>query len=64
MNIYVLSFLEAPVAKTLTDFWRLIWQEHPPTVVMITNLKEGEKVTSYILYVYTYCIMKFTHACR
>ena len=44
----MLSFLEAPVAKTLTDFWRLIWQEHPPTIVMVTNLKEGEKVGNYV----------------
>ncbi|XP_065904644.1 receptor-type tyrosine-protein phosphatase S-like isoform X2 [Dysidea avara] len=35
---------QAPVNKTLADFWRLIWQEHPPTIVMVTNLKEGEKV--------------------
>ena len=35
---------KAPVTKTLADFWQLIWQEHPPTIVMVTNLKEGEKV--------------------
>ena len=27
----------------LVDFWRLIWQEKPPTIVMVTNLKEGNK---------------------
>ena len=27
----------------LVDFWRLIWQERPPTIVMVTNLKEGNK---------------------
>ena len=30
-----------PLPKTVVDFWRLIWQEHPPTIVMVTNLKEG-----------------------
>ena len=25
------------------DFWRLIWQEKPVSVVMVTNLKEGAK---------------------
>ncbi len=27
----------------LVDFWRLMWQERPPTIVMVTNLKEGSK---------------------
>ena len=27
----------------LVDFWRLIYQERPPTIVMVTNLKEGNK---------------------
>ncbi len=27
----------------LVDFWRLVWQEKPPTIVMVTNLKEGNK---------------------
>ena len=27
----------------LVDFWRLIWQERPPSIVMVTNLKEGNK---------------------
>ena len=30
--------------KTLVDFWRLVWQEKPPTIVMITNLEEGNKI--------------------
>ena len=32
-----------PTPKTMVDFWRLIWQEKPPTVVMVTNLKENNK---------------------
>ena len=32
-----------PIPRTLVDFWRLIWQEKPPTIVMVTNLKEGNK---------------------
>ena len=27
----------------LVDFWRLLWQERPPTIVMVTNLKESNK---------------------
>ena len=25
------------------DFWRLVWQEKAPSIVMITNLEEGGK---------------------
>ena len=33
-----------PLPKTIVDFWRLVWQEKPPTIVMVTNLKEGTKI--------------------
>ena len=61
LNLIYCFFFEAPVAKTLTDFWQLVWQEHPPTIVMVTNLKEGEKVVTHVTSVY---IMKFTHVHR
>ena len=32
-----------PLPKTVVDFWRLVWQERAPTIVMITNLVEGTK---------------------
>ena len=28
----------------MVDFWRLIWQERPPTIVMVTNVKEGTRI--------------------
>ena len=40
-----LSFLSpGPLPVTVVDFWRLVWQERVPTVVMITNLVEGTKI--------------------
>uniref|UniRef100_A0A1X7SJZ3 protein-tyrosine-phosphatase n=1 Tax=Amphimedon queenslandica TaxID=400682 RepID=A0A1X7SJZ3_AMPQE len=35
---------QGPVSSTLVDFWRLIWQERPPIIVMITNVIEEGKV--------------------
>ena len=36
--------IAGPITTTLVDFWRLVWQEKPQTIVMVTNLKEGEKI--------------------
>ncbi len=33
-----------PLPHTLVDFWRLMWQERPPIIVMLTNLKENNKI--------------------
>ena len=33
-----------PLPKTVVDFWQLIWQERPPIIVMVTNLKEGNRI--------------------
>ena len=38
-----MSYLTGPKKHLLVDFWRLIWQEKPAAVVMVTNLKEGNK---------------------
>ena len=31
----------------MVDFWRLVWQERPPTIVMLTDVKEKKKVKCY-----------------
>ena len=38
VHVYV-----GPKPETIIDFWRLVWQERPPVIVMITNLRENNK---------------------
>ncbi|XP_061170858.1 receptor-type tyrosine-protein phosphatase mu-like [Saccostrea echinata] len=35
---------QGPRQNTLTDFWSMIWQENVTQIVMLTNLKEGNKI--------------------
>ena len=42
-NIFILvSWCLGPLSKTVTDFWRLVWQEKVRTIAMVTNIKEGK----------------------
>ena len=36
--------ITGPLPTTFVDFWRLIWQEHPPIIVMVTNIMEGNHI--------------------
>ncbi|CAI8048765.1 Receptor-type tyrosine-protein phosphatase F [Geodia barretti] len=38
---------QGPLVNTVVDFWRLVWQERPPTIVMLTDVKEKKKVKCY-----------------
>ena len=47
---YILSVLTSmtlnyigPLKKTLVDFWRMIWQERPSVIVMVTKIIECGK---------------------
>ena len=51
-------FIEGPTDATLNDFWRLIWQEHPSAIVMVTNLIEREKVRIYHCYSNSFLLTK------
>lgn len=36
---------QGPTVNTVGDFWRMVWQERTPIIVMITNLEEKNEVT-------------------
>lgn len=35
---------QGPMSHTIVDFWRMVWIEKSPIIVMITKLKEKAKV--------------------
>ena len=42
VNINFCLVYLGPLHKTITDFWRLVWQEKVRTIAMVTNIKEGK----------------------
>ena len=42
-NAYVAT--QGPIPSTFPDFWRMVWELDSPTIVMVTNLKEDDKVS-------------------
>ena len=44
LSIILICFPVGPLSNTVVDFWRLVWQLRPPSIVMVTNLKEGSRV--------------------
>lgn len=35
---------QGPIVSTVGDFWHMVWQEHTPIIVMITNIEEMNEV--------------------
>ncbi|XP_073898906.1 tyrosine-protein phosphatase non-receptor type 5 isoform X2 [Castor canadensis] len=45
-KVYIAT--QGPIVSTVADFWSMVWQEHTPIIVMITNIEEmNEKCTEY-----------------
>lgn len=40
---------QGPTVNTVGDFWRMVWQEKTPIIVMITNLEEKNEVIMMIM---------------
>lgn len=41
-KVYIAT--QGPIVNTVTDFWRMVWQERSPIIVMITNIEEMNEV--------------------
>eukprot|EP00076_Gallus_gallus_P041179 XP_025006717.1 tyrosine-protein phosphatase non-receptor type 5 isoform X3 [Gallus gallus] len=54
-KVYIAT--QGPIVNTVSDFWRMVWQERSPIIVMITNIEEmnekGEEVRNLKHYWYT-----------
>ena len=35
---------QGPVPNTVVDFWRMVWEQDTPTIVMLTKLEEDGKI--------------------
>lgn len=48
MAYYVV--FQGPMTSTIGDFWRMVWQTYCGKIVMLTNLKEKNKVRKMKIY--------------
>lgn len=40
--------MKGPLPDTFADFWRLVWEQHCPTIVMMTKLEERNRVSNTV----------------
>lgn len=52
-KVYIAT--QGPIVNTVSDFWRMVWQERSPIIVMITNIEEmNEVMVLHIVYIFLY----------
>ena len=47
--ITALVLSQGPLPETVGDFWRAVWEQHVPSVVMMTKLEERNRVSACCL---------------
>lgn len=45
-NAYIAT--QGPLPETLSDFWRMVWEQRSNTIVMMTRLEEKSRVKAMI----------------
>ena len=52
--------LSGPTDKSLEDFWRMVWETHTPTIVMLSKVYEGQVSTHNSLTTYIWLIVELS----
>ena len=45
--LVMLLSMQGPLPETFGDFWRMVWEQHVPSVVMMTKLEERNRVCAF-----------------